>query len=134
MESLIPLGCGHGQVAGLYAATMVNKNQMVIFWSRLQKRPQAERGRRSSDAAPPADECGELELDHLYALREAPLEPLMLLLMLQQSTSSATSVVEPCDLPPLCATLWATGGAPTLTPTPTPCPPPYPYPYPYPYP
>ena len=100
--------------------------QMVLFWSQLQARPQLGRGRLRSDGAAPFAE-NLLKFDTLYALEQAPLEPLMLVLLLQQSTAKSVSVVEPARIPKLLGTLWGSGDAPTPAPSPNPHPHPYPY-------
>tara|TARA_B100000795_G_scaffold254643_1_gene225695 strand:+ start:1068 stop:1493 length:426 start_codon:yes stop_codon:yes gene_type:complete len=86
---------------------VVNLNAIVIFWSELVARPSVKRGLRSGEA-PLAAGCASLGIDKVYAVEGSPLEPLVLVLMGQQS---ALSVAEPGNLPKLLATLWAKAGA-----------------------
>jgi len=110
---------GRSGLQSYYAAALVSTDQLIIFWSKLKGRPQATRGRRSEGTAPAGI---DLKFDTLYALEAAPLEPLMLVVLLQQSTSKSVSVVEPSAVPELLATLWNTGAPQTPYPTPLPQP------------
>ena len=117
-QQFIPTMVKH-QLAGLYGAALVSTDQLIILWSTLRGRPQAARGRRSEGSAPAGI---DLKFDTLYALEAAPLEPLMLVVLLQQSTAKTVSVVEPSAIPELLATLWNTGAPQTPYPTPLPQP------------
>ena len=98
-------------ISGLYAALLVNAQHMVIFFTEMQGRPPPGRSRRGGGATAPAAKT--LQMDKLYALATAPLEPLMLVLLVQQSTATSVSGVEPSTIPKLLQTLWTAGGSAT---------------------
>ena len=98
-------------ISGLYAALLVNAQHMVIFFTEMQGRPPPGRSRRGGGATAPA--AMTLQMDRLYALATAPLEPLMLVLLVQQSTATSVSGVEPSTIPKLLQTLWTAGGSAT---------------------
>ena len=121
-----------GAVSGLYGAALLSEKHAVLFWTELHSRiRQGGRVRRASGEAAPDQRM--LLIDRVYALDTAPLEPLVLVLLMQQTTAVEVPVVEPRDLPELLQTLWSAGGsAPTpyhpTSPSPT-LNKPYPYPY-----
>ena len=117
MHELIPKTVS-GQVAGLYGTALVSEKHIVLFWTEMQGRRPEGRTRRGDGVAPPAEKT--LVIDKLYALSTAPLEPLMLVQLVQQVTAKEDSGVEPRNIPKLLQTLWTAGGTPTTLTTPSP--------------
>ena len=100
-----------GRPVGLYAACLVHSTALILMWSELVARAPVARGSRSRSGrseAPPSAACPHLKIDHVYVVPEAPLEPLVLVLLFQQS---ALGTMEPSHIPAPLATLWATPGA-----------------------
>ena len=89
----------HNQVSGLYGAALVSEEHVVLFWTKLQGRRPEGRTRRGDGVAPPTEKT--LVIDRLYALDTAPLEPLVLVLLVQQSTLIGGSGPEPGNIPKL---------------------------------
>ena len=130
-----------GVPMGLYAAAVGNKSTLFFFWSELVARPAKSRASRSSHTPEPPP--SNLKWGNVYALAEFPLEPLVLMMFVQQSASKEVAVVEACDISPLLTTLWGkpgvampiavifspfVAGSHAGNPNPTPNPNPNPYP------